>query len=164
MQPFRIFHFTFRIQTMLSLDLLPYQSQLKVKVEKGKKKIFDPIRKKYYVWQPEEMVRQLLVIYLIEAVGYNKNRIHLERGIQVNGQSKRCDIIVYDEAVQPYLLIEVKAPSISLDQKVLDQIATYNIVYQVPYLLVSNGIQSYCCAMDYEHNTYAFQDSLPSPK
>jgi len=149
---------------MLSLDLLPYQNQLKVKLEKGVKKIFDPIRKKFYVWQPEELVRQLLVLYLIEKGGYNKNRIHVERGIKVNGQAKRCDIIIYDENVQPYLLIECKAPSIPLNQKVLDQIASYNIVYQVPYLLVSNGIQSYCCAMDYDQKSYAFLETIPTPK
>jgi len=149
---------------MLTLDLLPYQSQLKVKIEKGIKKIFDPIRKKFYVWQPEELVRQLLILYLIEEGGYNKNRIHLERGIQVNGEAKRCDIIIYDEAVTPYLLIECKAPSVPLTQKVLDQIASYNIVYQVPYLLVSNGIQSYCCEMDYVQKTFAFINELPTPK
>ena len=128
------------------------------------KKVFDPIRKKYYVWQPEEMVRQLLVQYLIQEVGYKKNRIHLERGIKVNGQAKRCDIIIYDEDTQPYLLIECKAPNISLDQKVLDQIAIYNLVFQVPFLLVSNGIQSFCCQMDYEHKSYSFLEKLPTPK
>jgi len=148
----------------LSLDLLPYQTLLKVKMVDRQKKIFDPIRKKYYVWQPEEMVRQLLVHYLIEEIGYSKNRIHLERGIKVNGQTKRCDIIIYDKETNPYLLIECKAPKISLDQKVLDQIAIYNMVFQVPYLLVSNGLASYCCQMDYQEKTFTFLEKLPSPK
>lgn len=148
----------------LALDLLPYQSLLQVKVVDQQKKVFDPIRKKYYVWQPEEIVRQLLVHYLINEVGYNKNRIHLERGIKVNGRAKRCDIIIYDGETKPYFLIECKAPKIKLTQKVLDQIAIYNMGFQVPYLLVSNGRQSYCCAIDYQEKTYTFLENLPSPK
>ena len=63
----------------LELDLLSYKKELKVKMVKGQKKIFDSIRKKWYVWQPEELVRQLLILYLIEA-GFNKNRIHESEG------------------------------------------------------------------------------------
>lgn len=147
----------------LSLDLLSCREQLKVKKEKGQKKIFDPIRKQWYVWQPEELVRQLLIAYLITA-GFNKNRIHVERGILVHGDKKRCDIIIYDKDVSPYLLIECKAPSVAITQQVFDQIAQYNFVYQVPYLLVSNGIYTYCCAMDYTNKTYTFKNTLPDPK
>ena len=147
----------------LELDLLSYKKELKVKMVKGQKKIFDSIRKKWYVWQPEELVRQLLILYLIEA-GFNKNRIRVERGIVVNGAKKRCDIIIYDEAVQPYFLIECKAPRVGINQSVFDQIAQYNWVFQVPYMMVSNGIQTYCCSMDYDQKKYTFQDTLPNPK
>lgn len=149
---------------LLSLDLLAFQDQLKIKSVNGQKKIFDPIRKQFYVWQPEELVRQLLLIFLINQKGYKKNRIHVERGLQINDQSKRCDIIIYDEEVNPYLLIECKSPSVAINQKVLDQIAVYNMVFKVPYLLVSNGIQSYCCEIDYQSKTFNFLNTLPPPK
>ncbi len=147
---------------LIKIDLLKYQSSLKVKKESGKKMIFDPIRKKYLVWQPEELVRQLLIHYLVQEKNYNKNHLHVERGLKVNGQYKRSDIITYDKTMAPFLLVECKAPSVPLNQAVLDQIATYNLVYQVPYLLISNGIHNYCCRMDYENNVYTFLDEIPS--
>ena len=147
---------------LINIDLLQYQSLLKVKKESGKKKIFDPIRKKYLVWQPEELVRQLLIHYLVQEKNYNKNHLHVERGLKVNGQYKRSDIITYDKTMTPFLLVECKAPNIPLSQAVLDQIATYNLTYQVPYLLISNGMHSYCCQMDYENNSYTFLDEIPN--
>jgi len=140
---------------------LKYQTSLKVKKEAGEKMIFDPIRKKYLVWQPEELVRQLLIQYLIQEKNYNKNHLHVERGLKVNGMYKRSDIITYDKTMAPFLLVECKAPNISLNQAVLDQIATYNLNYKVPYLLVSNGMHSYCCQMDYENNSYTFLKEIP---
>ena len=147
---------------LINIDLLQYQSLLKVKKESGKKKIFDPIRKKYLVWQPEELVRQLLIHYLVQEKNYNKNHLHVERGLKVNGQYKRSDIITYDKTMTPFLLVECKAPNIPLSQAVLDQIATYNLTYQVPYLLISNGMHNYCCQMDYENNAYTFLDEIPN--
>ena len=147
---------------LINIDLLQYQSYLKVKKELGKKKIFDPIRKKYLVWQPEELVRQLLIHYLVQEKNYNKNHLHVERGLKVNGQYRRSDIITYDKTMAPFLLVECKAPSVPLSQAVLDQIATYNLAYQVPYLLISNGMHSYCCQMDYENNSYTFLDEIPN--
>jgi len=146
----------------IHLDLLPFQKDLKVKKEAGKKWIFCSIRKKYLVYQPEELVRQLLLQFLIQEKTYNKNRIHVERGIQINGQYRRSDIITYDKNITPYLLVECKAPKINLTQAVFDQIAQYNLSYKVPYLLVSNGIQNYCCQMDYEEKTYQFLDYIPN--
>ena len=146
----------------IDLDLLSYQKTLKVKKEAGKKWIFCSIRKKYLVLQPEELVRQLLVQFLIREKKYNKNHIHVERGIHINGQYRRSDIITYDKNIKPYLLVECKAPSVKLTQAVFDQIAHYNMTYKVPYLLVSNGIQNYSCQMDYETRTYTFLDAIPN--
>ena len=99
--------------------------------------------------------------YLIAEKKFNKNHIHVERGLTVNGQYKRSDIITYDKLMTPFLLVECKAPKIPLNQAVLNQIATYNLVYKVPYLLVSNGIHSYCCQMDYENKSYTFLKEIP---
>jgi len=147
---------------LINLNLLAYQSSLKVKKAQGKKWIFDPIRKKHLVWQPEELVRQLLLQYLIQEKEYNKNHIHVERGLTVNQQYKRCDIITYTKEMNPYLLIECKAPSVPLNQQVFDQIAQYNLVYKVQYLLVSNGIQSFCCQMNYQDKSYIFLEEIPN--
>jgi len=145
----------------IDLDLLVFQQNLKIKTAQNKKWVFDIIRKKYLVWQPEELVRQLLLHYLIQEKKYNKNSIQVERGLIVHTNQRRCDILIYDKETKPFLLIECKAPSIPLNQAVFNQIAQYNLVYQVPYLLVSNGIQNYCCQMNYESKTFTFLKAIP---
>jgi hypothetical protein len=44
---------------------------------------------------------------------------------------------------------------------VFDQIATYNLLLHVDYLTVSNGLQHYCCRMDYEKMSYVFLQDIP---
>ncbi len=145
------------------VDLLSYSEQLKIKREEGKKWIWDDIRKKWYVWQPEELVRQLLILFLIDNKKYNKNRIKVEKAIQVNGQERRCDILIYDKEMKPYILVECKRPEVKLNQKVIDQAAIYNIALQVPYLIVSNGIENYCCQIDFEQKNYDYLEDFPLP-
>lgn len=145
----------------LRLNLTHYQELLEVKLEEGKRWLRDPIRNKWLVLQPEEMVRQLLIQYLLDVLGVNKNRIAIERGLSVNGLQKRCDILIFDQAMQPWLLVECKAPSVTLRQSVFRQIATYNMPLQVPYLLVCNGPEAYCCSIDFEQESYQFLEDLP---
>lgn len=145
----------------LDINFLNYQPQLKVKKEAGKRFIFCAIRKKYLVLQPEELVRQLTIGYLIDDRKYKKNSIHVERGLTVNGLTRRSDILIYDEEVNPYLLVECKAPKVKITQAVFDQIARYNLTLQVKYLLVTNGIDTFCCAMNYEAQSYRFLGEVP---
>ena len=59
------------------------------------------------------------------------------------------------------MIIEYKAPTVSVTQRVFNQISVYNLLLHVDYLVVSNGIQHYCCKMDYESQTYRFLDDIP---
>ena len=59
------------------------------------------------------------------------------------------------------MIIEYKSPSIELQQKVFNQISTYNLLLKVDYLIVSNGMQHYCCKMDYENHKYVFLEEIP---
>lgn len=140
---------------------MDFQDRLQLKTEGGQRWLFDPIRRKWVVLQPEEMVRQLLLWYLIESKGYNKNRLAVERGLEINGMAKRCDILIYDTTMKPLLLVECKAPQVQITQSVFRQIATYNLPLQVPYLLVSNGPVSYCCEMNYERSDFTFLKDIP---
>lgn len=149
-------------QAPLNLDLLSYQAQLKTRRQDGKTYLFDPIRKKYLVLLPEEFVRQLVLLYLIEAKGFNRNRISVEKGLKVNELRKRCDILVYSPELKPFLLVECKAPEVPLNQATFEQIARYNLPLQVDYLLVTNGRHTYCCAMDYEKESFEFLSDIPS--
>jgi len=146
---------------LLELPLLNYQSQLQLKVSKGKRYIFDLIRKKYLVLTPEEIVRQLIILYLIEEKNYPKNKIRVEMGLTVNELTKRCDILIFNKNFEPVLLVECKAATVKINQKVFEQIATYNMTLQVPYLLVTNGPQNYCSFIDHERQRFDFLKEIP---
>lgn len=147
---------------MLELDLSAYQDRLRVKEEQGKRLIWDGIRRKWLVLQPEEWVRQLMVHHLIDGLGYNRHRIKLEMGLTIHRVYRRCDILVYDEDVNPFLLVECKAPSIPVSEAVFRQIAHYNMALQVPYLWVGNGPVNYCCAIDFAQEDFSFLSDLPA--
>lgn len=147
----------------LELDLLRFKDQLQVKRQAEKRLIFDPVRRKWLVLQPEEMVRQLMVCYLLQEKGYRKNRLSAERGLQVNSLQGRFDLLVYDQDVKPYLLVECKAPQLALKQSTFEQAAWYNTTLCVPYMMVTNGRDAYCCAIDYEAKDYHYLDAVPEP-
>jgi hypothetical protein len=145
----------------IHLDLMRFKDFLKIKRENGKRLIFDPIRRKWLVLQPEEMIRQLVLHFLVEEKHYNIARINLEKGLKVNDLGKRFDLLVYDQALQPFLLVECKAPQVAITQDVFRQASWYNMPLKVRYLLVTNGIDAYCCALDYEKQGYEFLDEVP---
>jgi len=145
----------------IQLNLLDYQSELKIKKEANKRYLFDPIRKTYLVLTPEEMVRQLLIQYLLAERNISKNRLALERALKVNTMTRRWDLMVYAKDMTPWLLVECKAPEVKITQSVFEQISAYNLTLRVPYLLVTNGMDSYCCEMDYEGETFRFLEAVP---
>ncbi len=145
----------------IQLNLLDYQSELKIKKEAGKRYLFDPIRKTYLVLTPEEMVRQLLIQYLLAERNISKNRLALERALKVNTMTRRWDLMVYAQDMTPWLLVECKAPEVKITQSVFEQISAYNLTLRVPYLLVTNGMDTYCCEMDYEGETFRFLGVVP---
>ena len=146
----------------LQLNLLQYQDKLVLKKEDGKVKVFDPIQNRFMVKGPEEVVRQLTIQYLIDRKNYNKNRIAVEKMLTINGLLKRFDILVYDRNTEPFLLVECKAPNVPISEDTFRQIAVYNMVLKVRYLLVTNGVDSFCCRMDYEQQSFEFINEVPS--
>ena len=102
--------------------------------------IFDLIRRKYVVLQPEEWVRQHVVHFLIEEKGYPKSLINVEKKLSVNGLTKRYDVVVYSKKGVVLLVVECKAPNVTITQQTFDQIARYNLSLNAQYLMVTNGI------------------------
>jgi len=144
---------------MLRLNLPNYSFKI---IRSGDNlKIFDQIRKKYLVLTPEEWVRQNFVRYLIEEKGYNTSLMANEVTIKLHNTTKRCDTVVYDRYLNPLMIIEYKSPDTIITQAVFDQISRYNIRFRVPYLVVSNGLNHYCCQVDYETQTISFQNDIP---
>lgn len=143
---------------MLDLDLHRYKDRLQVKKEGGKTYLRCALRKKYLVLQPEEIVRQLVVYYLVEELNYPKGRIQMERGLHVFENSRRFDLLVLDRELAPYLLIECKSHRVPLRQSTFDQASLYNTQVNAPYLLITNGVQTFCAAIDRAQGQYTFVD------
>jgi len=147
---------------LVPLQLPPYP--FKITDQNGQLTLFDVIRKKNIVITPEEWVRQHFVQYLINQKHYPKTLIKLEGGHKLHGMAKRSDIIVYNPAGEKILLVECKAPSVPIDQKIFDQVARYNMAHKVKLLAVTNGLQHYYCSIDFETRGYKFIEELPGYK
>lgn len=144
---------------MLRLNLPNYD--FKMKTEQGSRQIFDPVRKKMVKLDPEEWVRQNLIQFLHIEKKYPTSLMAVEKGLTVNGLRKRFDILCYNNDSKPLLLVECKAPSVKISQSAFDQISIYNLQFKVPFLLVSNGLEHFCCQLDYQNNSYSFLSEIP---
>lgn len=131
------------------------------KSKENKTLIFDIVRKKYIVLQPEEWVRQHTLHYIINTKKYPLSHTNVEKQLTVNGLKKRYDIVVYNSDGSISLLIECKAPSIAISQDVFDQVARYNMPLKAEILMVTNGLQHFCCKMDVENEKYEFLEGIP---
>lgn len=145
---------------MMQLNLPTYECRLRE--QNGRQQIFDVLRRRYVALTPEEWVRQHFVHYLIEHKGYPKGLLANEVELRVGEKHLRCDTVLYDKALLPKIIVEYKAPDIAITQKVFNQITVYNMLLHVDYLIVSNGMQHYCCQMDYEQNRYTFLSDIPN--
>lgn len=144
---------------MLRLNLPSFP--FKIKQTNGKISILDEIRRRFIALTPEEWVRQHFVSYLINYKNFPKALISNEISIKLNHTSKRCDTVIYNRNLIPMVIVEYKSPEVEINQKVFDQISRYNIVFRVPYLMVSNGIVHYCCRVDYEQQIVHFLKEIP---
>ena len=103
--------------------------------------LWDPFRKKSVSATPEEWVRQGVLAGLL-AQGYPSIALAVEKSVLVYGKRKRFDILVFKKA-KPWMVIECKAPHISLDQDTLNQVFSYRIALDCPYAMITNGTQHF---------------------
>ncbi len=125
----------------MSLELKYPSFHVKVKNGDGQTKIFDPVRKKWFVLTPEEWVRQHVLNYLIEIKKYPSSLISVEKEVALNGLKKRYDIVLYKKDLNPFLIVECKAPFIELDITTIEQAQRYNLIVKANYLMITNGIK-----------------------
>jgi len=131
------------------------------KNNENKVSIFDIIRKKFMVLQPEEWVRQHCVHYLIAHKKYPKSLINVEKELTINDLKKRYDIVIYNPDGTIHLIVECKAPKVNIKQNAFDQIARYNLELNATYLMVTNGLNHYYCQMDFKNQRYQFLKDIP---
>jgi len=145
---------------MLPLNLPSYPA--KIRLQNGKNVIFDPLRRKFVALTPEEWVRQHFVHLLTDYKGYPKGLLANEIQVNLNGTKKRCDTVLFNKDLSAQMIIEYKAPDVEITQATFDQITRYNMVLKVKYLIVSNGINHYCCRINYSTMSYTFLPDVPA--
>ena len=131
------------------------------KNSENKPYIFDGIRKKFVVLQPEEWVRQHCVQYLINEKKYPKSLINVEKELKINNLKKRYDIVVFNTDGSIHLIVECKAPNITINQSTFDQVARYNLALNATYLMVTNGLNHYYCSINFDEERYQFLKDIP---
>lgn len=147
---------------MQQLNFPSYSFRFKNK--ENKPAIFDDIRKKFVILQPEEWVRQHCIQFLMSDKNYPKSHINVEKKLTINQLTKRYDIVVFNADGSILLIVECKAPNIPINQQVFDQIARYNLSLNAKFLMVTNGLNHYYCEMDLAKERYNFLETLPNYK
>ncbi len=146
---------------MIRLSLPEYQFKIERSAD-GKLYVFDVIRKKNILLTPEEWVRQNFIRFMNEAHNIPYSRMVLEKDLLLNGQKKRIDVLVYNSAGKPFAIVECKAATVKIAQGTFDQAARYNMVFQVPYLIVTNGMEHFYSRINHEEKSFSFLKDFPA--
>ena len=146
---------------MISLNLPNFNIKLRQR-DDGQTEILDFLRQRYIRLTPEEWVRQHFTHFLVEHKHYPAGLLGNEVSLNVNGVERRCDSVLFNrEGGNPRMIIEYKAPSVRITQKVFTQISWYNSVFHADYLIVSNGLDHYICHINYSDLSIHFLPEIP---
>ncbi|MEP4534964.1 MAG: N-6 DNA methylase [Cyclobacteriaceae bacterium] len=98
------------------------------------------VRDKSIKLTPEESVRQLYLMVLIDEYDYPVSRMELEYGVSFGRETKRADIVIFDKdhVTSPYIIVELKKPKLK-DGK--EQLKSYCNATGAPMGVWSNGGQ-----------------------
>lgn len=143
------------------INLLQYKNKIRIKKIEGIKKVYCLIRNKWLVLQPEELVRQLFLLFLVEQMNYPKGVIAVEKEIKVLSRKRRFDILIYNKQLEPFMIVELKAPQVAIDHHIMEQISAYNQSFKSKYLAVTNGVDSFVFNMNYEQFTFTPIPNFP---
>jgi hypothetical protein len=140
---------------------------IKIEFQKGKvaivkrngiSEVFDPIRKKWLLLTPEEWVRQNFVQFILSQ-NYPASLIAIEKEVRLGELKKRCDIVVYNRKMNPWMIIECKEMNVLLSEKTIDQVLRYHLALPVPFLIITNG--SYTYGFEKKEDEFSEIDILP---
>jgi hypothetical protein len=143
------------------LKLENWVQKIKTRQQNGNTEVFDPVRRKYVILNPEEMVRQALLKFLMEEKKIPRSRMSVEKQFLVQGLKKRFDLLIFDDQAKPWMIVELKSFGVNIDQQTIDQAGWYNFKLQAPYLLISNGKQSIAFEANFQSGTTRMLTELP---
>ena len=127
---------------------------LQIKQDKDTFFIYDLVRKNWFLLTPEEWVRQHWLHYFHFVKKRNLSSLILEKKIELNGLTKRIDLLVTEKTF-PKILVECKAPNIKLTEKTFEQTARYNSIIGAESIILSNGNQHIFAK--FENENYIFE-------
>ena len=108
------------------------------------------MRQKWVVMTPEEHVRQVFILYLLNVKQLPLSHLSVEHAVTINGMTQRYDLVVFGDDLSPWMMVECKRPLVKLTQKVADQAARYNAVLRAPLVCVTNGLERMVFRVDFE--------------
>jgi hypothetical protein len=133
--------------------------EFRIRESGQRKQIFDSLRKRFVSLTPEEWVRQNFIRFLTEVKNYPPSLITVERGVKIISGLKRTDIVVHNRQGKPWMIVECKAPDVPVTEEALMQAARYNMALQASFLVLTNGLEHYCCTL--QNKQIEFMDDLP---
>jgi len=143
---------------MFSVLNLP-AADLRIEAKKDFREVFDIVRRKMVPLTPEEWVRQHILHFLITHKNYPPGLIEVEKSIKVFNTDKRVDILVRTPQLEPLLLVECKAPGVSISQKEAEQLARYQITLRASLSFLTNG--QYHIVMQHTGGQIRYLKELP---
>ena len=147
---------------LVALPTLIFPSfEAKIDSTDGGLKIYDDVRRKYVALTPEEWVRQHCAHWLIDK-GYPLGRCSVERVVDKSGM--RYDLMWVDAELNPFMLVECKAPDVKITQDTLRQSAWYNLTLRAPYVLLTNGRSAFCAKVERDGIVDVLKDVPEYPK
>ena len=118
---------------------LPEYRDIRIReTQDGRRMVLDILRRHFVRLTPEEWVRQHFVNWLVTEKGYPAALMANEVELRVGRKKLRCDSVLFGRDRLPRVVMEYKAEDVALTEKVLRQVATYNMLLHVKYLMVSN--------------------------
>lgn len=102
------------------------RNKIKLRKNEDKIEIWCVKREKWLRAKPEEVVRQMFLVWIQQTLKYPLSRIDVERSIQMGQDSdkERADIVVFsdDARTDPYIIFEIKKPN---SKEGLEQLRSY---------------------------------------
>ena len=144
---------------MIHLPLL--DQNIRIRQQDAKVQVYDPLRRKWVAFTPEEHVRQLLISYLSVMAAYPVAFMATEKEVRLHQLRRRFDLLVYNRNHQPWMLAECKEPGVALTDNTLHQLLAYHSQIPCRFWLLTNGIQTYC-ADSADPNKIVWLHELPA--
>lgn len=142
---------------------LPEYTDIRIRTtQDGRHEVLDVLRHRFVTLTPEEWVRQHFINYLCQHKGYPLALMANEIELRVGQKRLRCDSVLFGRDRKPRMIMEFKAESVPITNKVLTQVSTYNMLLHVDYLVVSNGNQHVCLHYSHEKGEWEFLNDIPA--